>query len=164
MRDKIAKLTIVSIIGLMAFGGLAYALLGEQAQATTSFPGYDIILEAQDAPSPGRPAPYGQWVVTHNNKAISETLDYGTVARTAGYDIDKVIFCDLTGSYALTGTLFARTLSTGETYTITAEIIFPGDTRTYTTCTYVAPWMSLALKTGVVTATTATCGIYVQTP
>lgn len=159
------KLTIVIVTVLVAMSFLLGTLvtISQPARATTGMPGYDIVLSEQNAPNPGRPAPYGQWIVTHNNTTISQTQDLGTVARTNGYDINKVIFCD-NGAYQLTGNLYARTTSTGSVYTITTGLVFPANTRTYSTVTYIAPWMSLGLTTGAVTETTVTCGIFAQTP
>ena len=148
------------LLAVLALGAL-YGL--QQVQATTRAPDYAIVLPGdQDAPLAGRPAPYGQLIVTHNALSITTTQQLGTVARTNGYDPLKAIMCDA-GAYAVTGTLYARTTSTGEVYTIATGISFPANTNTIITRTEIAPWMSLGL-TSEVTGSTTTCGIYVQTP
>ena len=162
MRERIAKVMIMITIAVIALGGLAYALLEDTAVATTSFPGYDIVLEGEDAPLGGRPAPYGQYIVTHNSVNITTTEQFGTVARTAGYDGFKAIMCDV-GAYDVTVDVLGRVTSTGDTYTITTGTVLPANTNTISNLTQIAPWMSLRL-TSDVTGSTTTCGIFVQTP
>lgn len=163
MRQRTAKFSLALLIGLIALGGLAYALLLEDtAVATTSFPGYDIVLDAHDAPLGGRPAPYGQYIVTHSGVTITTTELLGMVARTAGYDGFKAIICDV-GAYDVTVNVYGRVTSTGELYTITTGTVLPANTNTISNLTQIAPWMSLGL-TSDVTGSTTTCGIFVQTP
>lgn len=161
MRTQIAKFSLALCIGLLALVGLFGGLL-DPLEATTGIPGYDIVLGSHDAPLAGRPAPYGQLIITHNGLSITTTEQLGTVAKTAGYGEFKAIMCDV-GDYAVTANLYGRTTSTGALYTITTGLVFVTDTKTITTITQIAPWMSLGL-TSEVTGSTTTCGIFVQTP
>ena len=155
----IALLTCLLLAGL-ALGAL-YGL--QQVQATTSAPDYAIVLPGdQDAPLAGRPAPYGQYIVTHNALSITTTQQFGTVARTNGYASLKAIMCDV-GAYDVTADVYGRVTSTGEVYTMSTGTVLPANTNTISNFTQIAPWMSLRL-TSEVTGSTTTCGIYVQTP
>lgn len=159
-HEKVRKLALSLVIAALAIAGLGYSL----GHATTADQDYSIVLEGPNAPAAQRAAPYGQWIITHNGVSITSTQNLGTVARTNGYDPFKAIICE-TGTYVVTGTLYARTTSTGNLYTITTNIVFPANTRTITTTQgqQISPWMSLGL-TSMVTGSSTTCGIYVQTP
>ena len=162
--SKRLNLVLTFVLAAFALAGLGLLLEGSNVLATTSFPGYDMVLPGQDAPALGRPAPYGQFIVTHNGATITSTESLGTVARTNGYDFNKVVFCNNSGSYDITAKLYARLSSTGNVYTITSSLAtFAAGTRKAISITQNAPWMSLGL-TSEVTGTTATCGIYVSTP
>ncbi len=115
----------------------------------------------QLAPEAQRAAPYGQYIVTHNNVNITSTAQTGVVARTSGYDYHKAILCDV-GATDITGTLYARISSTGNVFTLAQTLVFPANTRTYSEQNYIAPWMTLSLTGS--TGSTTTCGIWVQTP
>lgn len=127
----------------------------------------DYTTEELAAPAYGRPAPYGQWIVTHNAvSSITTTLNYGTVARTNGYDQLKTLICDNSGSYTMTVNLYGRTTSTGSLYDLRVPFttINPGASA-WISFTETGPWMSVGItSTDGTTGTTATCGIYVQTP
>lgn len=164
MKERQIKLILAVFIGLLAVGGLAWGLLNP-AEATTGSPNYDIVLPGQqDAPllQYGRPAPYGQFIVTHNSVTFSATQNCGTVARTNGYAPSKAIFCDV-GAEMITATLWGRITSTGGGYTLSIDTEFPEATNTYSSFTDIAPWMSLCV-TGTYTTCVGTCGIFVQTP
>jgi len=154
------KLLVCLALGLALLAG-GYGLL-QEVQATTHAPDYAIVLPG-DAPMAGRPAPYGQYIVTHNNLGITTTAQLGTVARTNGYAAHKVIMCDV-GDYSLTANLYARLTSTGNIFTVSTGTVFPTSTRTISPFTEIAPWMSLQLTNWSTSASTSTCGIYVQTP
>ena len=159
-KQLLWKLLVCLVLSLALLAG-GYGLL-QEVQATISAPDYEIILDSADAPLSGRPAPYGQLIVTHNGLSITTTEQLGTVARTNGYAPLKAIMCDA-GAYAVTANLYARTTNDGGVYTITTGLSFPANTNTMITMTEISPWMSLGL-TSEVTGSTTTCGIYVQTP
>ena len=167
--EKFAKLLMFLAIAALALGGLGYGLFTntKPAEATTAVPGYDIVLP-QDAPVYGRAAPYGQWIVTHNSvSGITTTENYGTVARTNGYDDFKSLICYNSGAYSATINLYLRTTSTGSMYTLVPTMTtIAAATRQVITFTDIAPWMSVGvhMNSYMVTGTTMLCGIYVQTP
>jgi len=154
--------TIILITCLL----LAVLALAALAQASTSEPDYGIVLPL-DAPLAGRPAPYGQWIITHNSVAgITTTLNYGTVARTNGYDPVKRLICYNSGAYTATINLYLRTTSTGDLYDLDVPFttVNPA-TRIVSDITDIAPWMTVGItSTDATTGTTMLCGIYVQTP
>jgi len=160
---KITNRTITLVLCILV--GIFLGSILQVALATTGAPDYDVVLPGQDAPAAtGRPAPYGQFIITHNGATITSTESLGTVARTNGYAFDKVIFCQNSGSYDITAKLYARIMSDGDVYTLTTSLpTFTAGTRKAISITQSAPWMSLGL-TSQVTGTTATCGIYVWTP
>jgi len=158
--SKFANLVLSLLLSVVLIVALSFVL--SHVEATTTDENYSIVLDSLDAPTYGRAAPYGQWLVTHNGVVISGTQDLGTVARTNGYDERKAIFCSA-GTYDVTGYVYGRLTSAGDVYTLTGLITLPANNRTVITMTQVAPWMSLGL-TSEMTGSTTTCGIYVQTP
>lgn len=167
---KLTKLFMCVAFALALLAG-AYGLL-QEVQATTAMPDYAIVLPGDDdlqvaAPLAGRAAPYGQWIITHNSVAdITTTMNYGTVARTNGYDAVKRVICYNSGSYSATLSIYLRTTSTGSLYPLdlSHDTILPG-VRQVTDITDIAPWMTIGItSTNATTGTTMLCGIYVQTP
>lgn len=144
--------------------GLLLGSILQVALASSGKP-LDHSEEALAVPEYSRPAPYGQFIVTHNSATITTTESLGTVARTNGYDDFKVVMCDNSGARIITATLYARITSTGNVYTLTNPLTtVAAGTRKAISITQNAPWMSLGLVSSEITGTTATCGIYVQTP
>lgn len=165
-KQRIWKLLVCLAFALALLAG-GYGLF-QEVQATTSAPDYAIVLPGdQDAPLAGRPAPYGQWIITHNSVAgITTTLNYGTVARTNGYDPVKRLICYNSGAYTATVNLYLRTSSSGDLYDLEVPLttVNPA-TRIVSDVTDIAPWMTVGItSTNAVTGTTMLCGIYVQTP
>jgi hypothetical protein len=157
--------TIALALCLLLTGVILGSLLQRVQASIDDASDYAIVFpgDQQDAPMAGRPAPYGQYIVTHNNLGITTTAQLGTVARTNGYAARKVIMCDV-GDYSLTANLYARLTSTGNIFTVSTGTVFPTSTRTISPFTEIAPWMSLQLTNWSTSASTSTCGIYVQTP
>lgn len=154
----------IILITCLLLGVLALAALAQAS--TSSEPDYAILFPS-DAPAAGRAAPYGQWIITHNSVAgITTTLNYGTVARTNGYDPVKRLICYNSGAYTATVNLYLRTTSTGDLYDLDVPLttVNPA-TRIVSDITGIAPWMTIGItSTNAVTGTTMLCGIYVQTP
>lgn len=155
--NRTITLVLCILVGLFLGSMLSIAL------ASSGKP-LDYSAEELAAPNYGRPAPYGQYAITHLSQNISTTANLGIVARTNGYDPLKAIMCDV-GAYPVTVTLYARVTSTGDVYTLTENLAaMPANETFVITVTEIAPWMSLSLVGGVVTPSQTTCGIYMQTP
>lgn len=161
---RFVNLILTILLAAVLVVGLSFFL---SAAATTADENYSIILDGLDAPAAGRAAPYGQWIVTHNTVAdITSTLNYGTVARTNGYDSLKTVYCYNSGAYTATLSLFTRTTSSGTVYEqqLYWATVNPS-ARKVISYTDIAPWTSIGItSTNAVTGTTMLCGIYVQTP
>jgi hypothetical protein len=157
MKKRILLTTLTLALLLLAFS--------LPAMGTTRSPDYYITLPG-DAPAAGGAAPYGQYLVTHNSVGITTTELFGTVARTAGYDINKVLICIDDGATDAQVNLYGRITSSGDLYEITPNLAtITAGTGTWTAFTNTAPWMSLGItSTEALTETDVTCGIYVQTP
>lgn len=164
--SKIANLVVTLLLSAVLVVALSYAM--NHVQATTADENYAIILDGLDAPNYGREAPYGQWIVTHNTVANITTtvVNYGTVARTNGYDPIKSVICYNSGAYDAELTIAIRTSSTGTAYVVYDDWhVVSAGAREVFTYTDTAPWTSLGItSTNAVTGTTMLCGIYVQTP
>lgn len=167
MKDhtRFVKLVASIILGLLLI--LVMSLAFSSVMATTTDGDYAIILGSPNAPAAARAAPYGQWIITHNSVAgITTTANYGTVARTNGYDQFKNVICYNSGAYTATVNLYLRTTSTGDLYSLAVPLttVNPAS-RKVISLTQTAPWMSLGItSTDATTGTTMLCGIYVQTP
>lgn len=157
MRKRILLTTLTLTLFLLAFS--------LPAMGTTRAPGYEVVLPG-DAPAAGNAAPYGQYLVTHSSVGITTTELYGTVARTAGYDANKVLICINDGATNAQVNLYGRITSAGDLYEITPNLatITAGE-GAWTAFTNTAPWMTLGItSTEALTETDVTCGIYIQTP
>jgi hypothetical protein len=166
MKHRTLKLAVCLVIAVVLLTA-AYNLR-HHVQATTNAPDYRILLPGDpSAPMAARAAPYGQWIVTHNSvSGITTTENYGTVARTNGYDATKRLICYNSGDYTATVNLYLRTTSTGNRYNLDVPLdtVNPS-TRKVIDISDVAPWMTVGItSTDATTGTTMLCGIYVQTP
>lgn len=164
--SKFANLVVTLLLSAVLVVSLNYAM--QHAAATSQDENYAIILDGLSAPNYGREAPYGQWIVTHNTVAgiTTTVVNYGTVARTNGYDPIKSVICYNSGAYDAELTIAIRTTSTGTPYIVYDDWnVVSAGARSVFTYTDIAPWTSLGItSTNAVTGTTMLCGIYVQTP
>jgi hypothetical protein len=145
--------------------GLILVALIIPALSILAAPSPPGIVEQQmhQSPNLGRPAPYGQYIVAYNEVVITTTGQYGTAARTAGYDIAKVLICQNEGTDTAEVDLYGSTTSGGALHLLEDDLASVAAAGTaWVPFTHIGPWMTLGITSS--GTSSMTCAIWAQTP
>jgi hypothetical protein len=144
--------------------GLILAALILPALPILAGPGAPLVEQQMNArPDLGRPAPYGQYIVAYNEVVVTTTGQYGTPARTAGYDINKVLICQNEGTDTAEVDLYGSTTSGGTLYLLEDDLASVAAAGTaWVPFTHIGPWMTLGITSS--GTSSMTCAIWAQTP